>query len=80
MDGKFNVKNFKDMLDLREGFAQRRFKEKIVLCDHQFGNSDKLATKKHGFKRDGMGLQDHFNEKQHQRKMEQIGAINRQRS
>ena len=76
---KFDLKNYKQMLDLREGFAGNRHKEKIVFCDHQFGNSEKLAGKKHNFKKEVMVIQDTMNEKQHGRKMEQIKTIAKSR-
>jgi len=77
MENKFNVKNFKEMIDLRDKFAQKRHTEKIVVLDHGLGNSTKLATTKHTFKKEVMGLQDGLNEKQHGRKMEQIRAVAR---
>jgi len=79
-DGKFNVKNFKEMMELREGFAKNRFKEKITVLDHGFGNSSKLAGTKHGFRKEVMVIQDGLNEKQHLRKMEQINTIAKSRS
>lgn len=76
MENKFNIRTFEQMMNLREQFARNRCKEKIMVLDHGLGNSTKLASTKHVFKKEVMGIQDHLNEKQHQRKMQQIHAVN----
>ena len=76
----FNVKTFKEMINLREKFAQNRHNEKLGVIDHQLGASIKLAGTKHGQKKEVLDIQDDMNAKQHQRKMEQIQAISRSRN
>ena len=73
----FNVKTFEQMIGLRETFAQNRHKERIGTIDHQCGSSTKLSGTKQGFRKEILGLQDGYADKQHGRKMEQIRAVSR---
>lgn len=75
MNQKFDMKAFKEILNLREKFAQNRFNEKVSLSDHQFGNSSKLVGVKHTSREEILDKQDEINEKQHKRKLKQIEAI-----
>lgn len=68
------MKVFKEVMNLREGFASNRQKDRIEVLSFSFGGSEKLAVLKQGQRIDILKETDKYREKDFGRKLKLINA------
>lgn len=74
MNGKFDISNFKAIMNLREQFASNRKTDKIEVLSFHFDHSEKLAVVKQGQRLTILSETDKYKEKDFGRKLKLISA------
>ena len=67
-----NMDNFKQIVDLREKFAQNREKAKLNFAGFGFEKREELMDKNFDLKKDLLEVEDSFHEKRHGRNVKEI--------
>lgn len=69
-----DMENFREIMVLREQFAQNREKNKLEFREFEFDKREDIMDKNFGLKKDFLAEEDKYHEKRHGRKMTEIKA------